>query len=89
VTTEAEVETGPVVLEFGRYRVFESPDGGWVIARAAATCERCQGCGCGEQIDPIQVPAMIIAMAKPGGGLSRAKAVLRGVTGRGSGPGEG
>jgi len=83
MTTETQAATEPVVLEQGRYRVFESPDGGWVIARAAATCERCQGCGCGEQVDPIQVPAMVIAMAKQGGGLGRIKAGLKAVTGRG------
>lgn len=83
VAADAETQAEPQVLEYGRYRVFEAPDGGWVIARAAATCETCQSCGCGERIDPIQVPAMIIAMARSGGGLARAKAMLRGVTGRG------
>jgi hypothetical protein len=83
MSADAEVQATPVVLEQGRYRVFESPDGGWVIARAADTCERCQGCGCGEQVDPISVPAMIIAMAKQGGGMSKIKAGLKGITGRG------
>jgi hypothetical protein len=83
VTAEVQAPSEPTVLEFGRYRVFESPDGGWVIARAAATCDRCQSCGCGEQVDPIQVPAMVIAMAKQGGGLGKIKAGLKAVTGHG------
>jgi hypothetical protein len=75
--------TAPEVLEFGRYRMFETPDGGWVLARASGTCDRCQECGCGDQADPIHIPAMMVAMAKQGGGLGRAKAALRGVMGRG------
>lgn len=87
VSAAAEIHVEPSVLEFGRYRVFESPDGSWVVARAASTCDRCQSCGCGEQADPIQVPAMIIAMARQGGGMSRIKAGLKAVTGRGGSDG--
>ena len=83
MSAETQVSTEPDVLEYGRYRVFETPDGGWVIARAAATCDRCQSCGCGEQADPISVPGMIVAMAKQGGGMGRLKAGLKGLTGRG------
>jgi hypothetical protein len=63
----AELVEGPTVLEYGRYRVFEAPDGGWVVARAVDTCETCQACGCGDQADPIQIPAMVIRMAKAQG----------------------
>lgn len=63
----AQEAPAPPVLEFGRYKVFEAPDGGWVVARAVDTCERCQGCGCGDQAEPIQVPAMVIRMAKAQG----------------------
>ena len=83
MTAEPQVDTEPQVLEHGRYRVFESPDGSWILARAVDTCERCQGCGCGDQADPIHVPAMVIAMARQGGGMGRIKAGLKAVTGRG------
>jgi hypothetical protein len=43
------------VVESGRYRVFQA-DGGLVLARAVDTCERCQGCGCGQQAEPIALP---------------------------------
>jgi hypothetical protein len=71
----------PPVLEYGRYRVFEAPDGGWVVARAVDTCETCQACGCGDQADPIQIPAMVISMAKAQGGGMLSK--LKAMTGRG------
>lgn len=63
---------GPVVIEYGRYRLFESPDGGWIVARAVGTCERCEHCGCGEQAELIMIPAMVVKMARAqqsGGGL--------------------
>jgi hypothetical protein len=45
----------PAVIEHGRYRMYEAPDG-LVLARAVDTCERCQGCGCGEQVEPLALP---------------------------------
>lgn len=78
----AETAEGPTVLEYGRYRVFEAPDGGWVVARAVDTCERCQGCGCGDQAEVINVPAMVIRMARAQGpGLLGKLKAMRGVTG--------
>ena len=74
--SETEVQAEPVVLEYGRYRLFETPDGGWVVARAVETCETCQNCGCGEQADPIMVPAMVIKMARNGGTMGKLKAVF-------------
>lgn len=68
----------PVVLELGRYRVFQAPDGGWVVARAVDTCERCQGCGCGTQAEPIAIPAMVIKVATmQGAGLADKLRALR------------
>lgn len=48
-------EPGPGEIESGRYRLFEAP-GGLVLARAVNTCDRCQGCGCGEQAEPMPLP---------------------------------
>jgi hypothetical protein len=82
--TEVQETTEPVVLEYGRYRLFESPDGGWVVARAVGTCETCQNCGCGEQAEPIMIPAMVVKMARAqqnGGGLL---SKFRAVTGLGN-----
>lgn len=80
---ESSVE--PVVLEYGRYRLFESPDGGWVVARAVETCERCENCGCGEQAEPIMIPGMVVKMARAqqggGGLLNKFRAVVSGGNG--------
>ncbi len=61
--------------ERGRYAIFEQPDGGLVIPRSAPLCERCAGCGCGEQLDPLRVPGALVRMARAaaegnGGGLA-------------------
>jgi hypothetical protein len=74
--------------ERGRYAVYEA-DGGLVIARASGICERCAECGCGEQADPITVPAMLVALAKnaaangkmPGFGAIRKAVMARGGNG--------
>lgn len=73
----------PQVIEGpGRYAVYQSPDGGWVVARAVDICDTCRSCGCGEQADPIQIPAMVIklAMSQGNGSLMRmlGKAARRG-----------
>ena len=77
--TQVQAPAEPAVLEYGRYRLFESPDGGWVVARAVETCETCQNCGCGSQADPIVIPAMVIKLARSqqngGGLLGKLKAV--------------
>jgi hypothetical protein len=62
-----QAAAAPGVIEFGRYRVFQAPDGGWVIARAVNICDRCQECGCGDQAEPVQIPAMVIQLARSGG----------------------
>ena len=84
----------PIVLEFGRYRLFETPDGGWLLRRAVSICDRCQGCGCGEQSEPVVIPGMIVALAKASqsggggrlGGLVR-RLNVRGDSGEGGGSG--
>jgi hypothetical protein len=51
-------ETAPAaagIVEYGRYRVFETDDG-LIIARATDTCEDCQTCGCGDQQPVLTVP---------------------------------
>jgi hypothetical protein len=83
MAAETEAPVTPEVLEAGRYKLTQDPAGGWHIGRAVGTCERCQSCGCGEQADVIHVPAMFIALARQGGGMSALKAKLGGVMGRG------
>ena len=83
MSTETDAPAQPELLEAGRYKAFQAPDGSWVLARATGTCETCQSCGCGEQADPIHIPAMFVAMAKQGGGLAKMKQALGAVTGRG------
>lgn len=72
----------PTIEGPGRYHVFQAPDGGWVVARAVGICETCQNCGCGEQADPIQVPAMVIQLASSGGmGKGKLMSMLKAVKG--------
>lgn len=70
----------PDVIEQGRYRVYQTPEGGWVIARAVNTCDRCKGCGCGDQADPIHVPPLVIQLARSQGTglLGKLKALRNG-----------
>lgn len=80
-----DVEPVPAVLEAGRYKLMEAPDGSWHVYRAVETCERCQGCGCGEQADRIVVPAMFVSMARNGGVQAGMMRKLRAVMGFGRG----
>ena len=74
MTTETQAE--PRVLEYGRYRLFEAPDGAWVVARAGETCEVCEHHDCGTQADPITVPAMVVKMAGNKGMMSKMRTVM-------------
>lgn len=76
--SEAEVQPAaePVVVAFGRYKLIEEPGGDLIAAAAVGLCERCQGCGCGEQVEPRRIPAMIARVLA---------GKLKGVTGRGNG----
>lgn len=75
----SEVNGKPPVVEGpGRYVVFAAPDGGWVVARAVGICENCQNCGCGEQAEPIAIPAMVISLASSKGfSLSKLKGMAK------------
>ena len=75
---QQEAAAIPVVLERGRYALYQSPDGGLVVARAVETCERCSECGCGEQMQPLIAPAMLVKMASSGKMMGK----LRGMFGR-------
>lgn len=68
----------------GRYAVYETPDGGWVIARTTSLCETCLHCGCGEKAEQIPIPAMVLALAKQNG-PARLKSMLKAA--RRGGPG--
>ncbi len=66
----------PEPSERGRYAIFEQPDGGLVIPRSAPLCERCAGCGCGEQAEPLRIPGALVKMARAaaegnGGGMAK------------------
>ena len=76
--------------ERGRYAVYEA-DGGLVIARASGICDTCANCGCGEQSDPITVPAMLVALAKnaaAGGKMPGFGAIRKAVMARGGNSGD-
>lgn len=82
---EVEQDTpAPEPFERGRYAIFETPDGGWAIARASGICGTCQACGCGEQHEAIPIPAMLVpfitgqAEMTKGGMLGMVKGMLNG-----------
>ena len=61
--TEVQPEvTEPALLERGRHAITGMADGSWVITRAGPLCDQCSGCGCGEQQEPITVPAFAVRM---------------------------
>ena len=57
---------GPELLARGRYALSRMPNRTWVITRAGPLCERCEGCGCGDQQDPITVPVLLTALLESG-----------------------
>jgi len=75
------VSEAPEPSERGRYAIYEQPDGGLVIPRSAPLCERCAGCGCGEQLDPLRIPGMLVkaAMSAGSGGLGERMRMLKGM----------
>ena len=84
VSERVEQGAQPRVIERGRYALYESPDGGLVVARATSTCESCANCGCGEQQQPLVAPAMLVKMASSGKMMGK----LRGLFGPGVIPDE-
>jgi hypothetical protein len=67
--SETTTSTEPEVLEFGRYKVSEAPDGGWVLGRRTGTCETCRTHDCGTAAELVHIPAMVIKMARSQGGM--------------------
>lgn len=54
--------------ERGRYLAVRTGPRQLLIYRSVGICERCQGCGCGEQQDPIDLsPGGIMKMMSSGG----------------------
>ena len=64
IVSEPETAGQPEPSERGRYAVYQQADGGALIARANGICQTCSECGCGEQMDPIAIPAAVVAMAR-------------------------
>lgn len=85
---------GPQLLTRGRFAMTAMPDGSWVITRAAPLCDTCQACGCGQQEEPITVPAMLVGLMRahqegkrPGLGQMR-RLLSMAMGGMGAGAGE-
>lgn len=51
-------------VQRGRYAVREPKDGTIVLSRTSGLCETCAGCECGEQAEPIVIPAHIAVMVR-------------------------
>lgn len=58
----SETNGGPKPLEQGRYAIFETPAGDWLVSRAVKVGEDEY-----EQQELIVVPAFVISIAKSGG----------------------
>lgn len=84
IPEQAAADTGPVILERGRYALVQS-DGYLVINRATPLCERCVSCGCGEQQEQIDTsPAgMMKLMAMVGAPSGMAKRLMKFMMGGG------
>lgn len=69
--------------ERGRYAIYEQADGGLVIPRTSGLCDTCSACGCGDQAEPIRVPAALVKMARAaaagetGGMAGKLRAMIR------------
>jgi hypothetical protein len=57
----SEVQVSPVVLVYGRFKLSRAPDGSLVAAATTDTCDRCQGCGCGNKQPYYQIPPLVLA----------------------------
>ena len=84
----------PVQVEQGRYRVLADGQGSWWLYRATGTCETCQGCGCGEQQEPVELPDLSLGMMAVMGWMARngnkgVMASLGGMLNGGAGGGNG
>ena len=60
-------EAGPQLVARGRFALTAMPDGSLVLRHAIPLCERCESCGCGEQRDPITIPAMLASIIRAHG----------------------
>lgn len=54
----------PEAVARGRYALYANADGSVAIARTDGLCGTCAGCGCGEQMPPISIPAVVAAQAR-------------------------
>lgn len=85
---------GPQLLGRGRFALSDMPDGSLVLRHAAPLCERCEACGCGDQRDPIVIPAMLAGIIRAHGegrrvGVGQLRALMGMALGRApGGPGE-
>ena len=69
MTDNGDAPAGPEPFERGRYSLFEAPgEQGMLIYRATGLCDRCAGCGCGEQQDviPLTMRGVMALAAKQG-----------------------
>lgn len=65
--TEAELAdagAAPGLVFRGRYAVIDLPDGRMSIPWTTEPCDRCQGCGCGQQQNPLELPAAIAGIVR-------------------------
>jgi hypothetical protein len=90
--TTTAAAAAPELLARGRFALTAMPDGSLVLRHATPLCETCQECGCGEQRDPIVIPAMLAGIIRAHGagqriGVGQLRALARMAMGGMPGPG--
>lgn len=76
---EAPAVAEPVLIESGRYKLWQTPDGSPAVARATGICERCESCGCGEQQALLTMASMIQAAMANGISLGKITGTFSGM----------
>jgi len=68
-------------VERGRYAIYQTSDGGYVVARAVDLCDSCLGCDCGNRAAQLEAPGWAVKLmagaGSPAGMLKAARAMIR------------
>jgi hypothetical protein len=68
---------GPDPAERGRFALYPQ-EKGMIIAYVTGLCDTCQGCGCGQQQEPIDLtPQGVTGLLAKMGGLKALRGMIR------------
>lgn len=82
VNGSAPTVEGLVLVESGRYKLWQEPNGYPAIARATGLCERCQSCGCGDQQPLVTMAGMMQMALQNGFSLGSLKGMFKAARGK-------